>query len=341
MRCCSTPRGTPGTTRTPSSGTDGVASTRVRLGPLTGASVFAASLATPPLQGSALKVVFRVLAENPPANGGKCTVTLGPGDSIAAGIQQLVQDSPDGGELCLRGGVYEIGAPEQITKVHAPIRISGTGPGTVLKAEHEAALIFTYCSHIEVANLRVEGGGDEAAPADGRIGGALTFLSCKEISVTGCELLCSDASANARACVTVEPWNRGTLSVAGYTLAATIKDNDMEVGGWQTGVLLTNVRESLVEGNRVRLRKVSTSATWVPGPRPQLTQSFADLLAEALDDQKGGLYVNVDSLPQLTLRFRFDGRTQQILYEFGRLGSTSTPCVADRRPGCAASPRWC
>jgi hypothetical protein len=297
--------------------TEGVARARVRTGATSGVSLIAASLLP---AGPGLTVVFRVKAENPPTNG-KCTVTLGPGDSIAGGVAQLVAASPHGGELCLRAGLYELDEPALIEHVSAPIRICGTGPGTILRSRRDAALMFHYCSHVEISNLRVESGTDQRAFVGGGGGfGGLTFLACREVSVTDCELLCGDATATGRTCITVRPITDDEQHKAKqFTLSAHIARNDLEVGGWQTGILLINVREALVQANRLRMRRMQSDWEQTPtAPRPQLTRPLGDILVEGLK-KTGDVWVDIASVTMLQLRFRAEPRIEALRQDFGRL----------------------
>ena len=122
---------------------------------------------------------------------GSCTVSVKPGDDLQAAVDSL---PPGGGELCFAAGVYELSSPLQV-KNRRRIVLNGAGPATVLRAgNREAAVVFDGCDELEVRHLRAEGGTAGAPPGDPHLEGALTFLSCTDVSVADCVLACPDSS---------------------------------------------------------------------------------------------------------------------------------------------------
>jgi hypothetical protein len=126
--------------------------------------------------------------------------------------------------------------------------VSGVGPATVLRGVgHEAAVIFRGCADIELRHLRVEGGRPKS-PGDPNLNGALTFLGCTDVRVADCELACPDGEAKAQACLTVRSSEDGLRPNR-----VQVERNRIEVGAWQTGILLIDAATSYVAGNHLRV----------------------------------------------------------------------------------------
>ena len=177
--------------------------------------------------------------------GGACTVSVSPGDDLQAAVARL---PADGGELCFAAGTYVIDAPLEVFGRRRVV-FHGAGPATVLRsARREAPVVFEECSEVEVRHLRAEGAAaGEDRPADRRLDGALTFLACRDVVVADCVLACPDAEDRSQTCVTV----RGTE--AGAPDRIRIERNRVEVGAWQTGVLVLDADTVTLSDNHVVL----------------------------------------------------------------------------------------
>lgn len=175
-----------------------------------------------------------------------CTVTAFPGDDLQAAIDLVPQT---GGELCMAAGRYVLSKPVVVTGKRR-ISVTGVGPATVLTGVlpmlggigPECMLLFDNCAEVEVTRLRAEGGTGGA-----RLDGALTFTSCSRVRVTDCDLACADAVTDrSQACLSV----RG--SATGMPRQIVVRDNRLEVGVRQIGILVTDADDTLISGNDIR-----------------------------------------------------------------------------------------
>jgi hypothetical protein len=210
--------------------------------------------------------------------GGRCTVSVKPGDDLQAAVERL---PADGGELCLAAGTYAIEPPVRVAGRRRVV-IHGAGPATVLSATgREAALVFDACSEVEVRHLRAEGGAVGAPPGDPDLNGALTFLGCGDVVVADCVLACPDSQGRSQACVTV----RGVEG--GEPDRIRIERNRVEVGAWQTGVLVVDAAQVLVANNHVTLPPGDASpGGFFAGANPALAAELRALLRSSLRPDK-------------------------------------------------------
>lgn len=222
--------------------------------------------------------------------GGTCTVTAFPGDNLQAGLDALPSS---GGELCLAAGHYPLSAPLQLSGKQR-VMITGVGPSTVLHIhDAEAALVATLCDDIEIRDLRVEAGQPHppsTPPGDRHLLGALTMLGCREIRVHDCEISCPDSAGRAQSCLYVAPDKDGVMPDQ-----VTIRNNRLEVGNQQVGILVVSSGEVTIADNAVRLAPLSTRTA----PKPILLVArelgryiAAHILAESVP---GGQRINLPS----------------------------------------------
>lgn len=175
--------------------------------------------------------------------GGACTVSVKPGDDLQAAVDGLPQG---GGEVCFAAGLYVLPKPLVVAK-RTRVVFNGAGPATVLRAQgREAAVVFDSSTEVEVRQLRVEGGSPEQPPGDPHLNGALTFTGCTDVVVADCVVTCPDSSGKEQTCVTVR-----SASAKGQPDRIRIEDNRLEVGAWQTGVLVVDAGHASVVHNHV------------------------------------------------------------------------------------------
>jgi Bacterial Ig-like domain (group 1)/PASTA domain len=173
-----------------------------------------------------------------------CTVHADPGDDLQQAIAALPET---GGELCLSAGVFSLAATV-LVKDRRRVVVNGAGPATVLRCPtSETVLAFEACREVEVRNLRIEGGSAGAAQTAEHLNGALTFAASTDIVVSACTLSCPDAARRAQACLLV----RGAGGPEPDRVR--VERCELEVGAWQTGMLLIDVARAAVVGNSVRL----------------------------------------------------------------------------------------
>ncbi|MDH4235079.1 MAG: right-handed parallel beta-helix repeat-containing protein, partial [Gallionella sp.] len=119
----------------------------------------------------------------PPECGGCCTINVAPGENIQAAIDSL---PIEGGCVCLKTGVHNIGAAIQISSSRIILR--GESPGTIVRASNLAAMLQIGGAGTAISDIVVEGIRFEAlgAPA---AGGAILYLSqCSRVRIEHCEL---------------------------------------------------------------------------------------------------------------------------------------------------------
>jgi hypothetical protein len=210
--------------------------------------------------------------------GGACTISVKPGDDLQAAVDRLPRD---GGELCLAAGLYELSTP-LVVSTRRRIVINGAGPATVIRAlGHEAAIVFSACSEIDVRDVRVEGG----TPGDGGdpdLEGALTFLTCGDISVHDCSLFCPDQQVRTQTCITVRS-ARGDPASDGVR----IERNRLEVGGWQTGILVVDAGACVVADNRIGLTPAPGVGFHRFADHPTLGQNLIAILRQGIRPKSG------------------------------------------------------
>jgi hypothetical protein len=174
--------------------------------------------------------------------GGSCTVTAKPGDNLQAALDSV---PADGGELCLAAGLYPLGAPLAVTGRRRVV-ICGAGPATILRAATtEAALLIQDCTEVEVHHVRVEGGA-AAGAGEKHLGGAVTVVGSKDITIADCALSCPESRDGfEQTCLTVRS------GAGGNPTGIRVDRNRMSIGPWQTGVLIVDAGEAVVSGNAV------------------------------------------------------------------------------------------
>jgi hypothetical protein len=175
---------------------------------------------------------------------GSCTVSVRPGDDLQAAVDSL---PAGGGELCMAAGVYALAAP-LLLKGRKRIVITGAGPATIVRAEKtEAAIVLDRCDEIEIRHIRVEGGSPGGA-GDAHLNGALTATGSVGVTISDCSLSCPAASeSREQTCITVR------ADAKRVPESIRIERNALEIGPWQTGILVLDAASAVVAGNRLAL----------------------------------------------------------------------------------------
>ena len=246
---------------------------------------------------------------------GACTVSVKPGDDLQAALDSLPSG---GGELCLAAGQYQLDRSLSVNG-RQRIVINGAGPASILRAlRQEAAIVFEDCDEISVRDVRVEGGTPGTPPGDPGLEGALTFLSCRDISVHDCELACPDQAGRVQTCVTVRPGadNRQPDGIA-------IERNRIEVGAWQTGILVVDPVSTVVADNRIRLGSPTEGEVTV-ARHPTLARELGKLLRAGLR-AKGGAGISrvVPEGQDAAINVVRGSDAESIVHDFTRLTSAA------------------
>jgi len=160
-----------------------------------------------------------------------------------------------GGEVCFAAGIYALESPIVVSS-RTRVVFNGAGPASVLRAvRHEAAVVFDSSSEVEVRHLRIEGGSPGAPPGDPHLNGAVTFTGSTDVVVADCVVTCPDSTGKAQACVTVRSSDAGARPDR-----IRIERNRLEVGAWQTGILVVDAGQVTVadgtEDGGERIRRV-------------------------------------------------------------------------------------
>jgi hypothetical protein len=189
---------------------------------------------------------------------GACSVSLFPGDDIAAVLAQIA-DNQDA-YICFQVGLFNL--TESITlRNKGNLKVIGSGFGTrIIGAELEAALIFENCQQVLVRDLHAETGVVGAGAGTGRenLRGTLTFMNCTGVTVEEVSLRCAPGASRAASCITVE--NTFQFSDFDNTRGfARIRGCTLRVGDQQTGILLVNTPRSQVEDNVIQVARKPAS----------------------------------------------------------------------------------
>jgi hypothetical protein len=269
--------------------------------------------------------------------GGTCTVTAFPGDDLQAAVDSL---PAAGGELCLAAGEYLLDAPLRVS-ARTRVLIAGRGPATLLRARSsETAIAVTLCDAVTIRDLRVEGSGGPQPPGEGHLLGTITIDRSRSVDVLDCELSCAPAAGRARACLTYYGMALGAPEPNIRIVAAPpagrirLKGNRLNVGAFQTGILLVDVYEAIVADNHIRLgdpfagptirkrdvhmlafqadeigRAVAAISRIAQAPRPELGGRVEDIVSLR---NPGGIQAVRGSVSQVMDRLRATGAAEDL-----------------------------
>src|SRR6185437_13708062 len=182
-----------------------------------------------------------------------CTLTLVPGTNWAAQLGALFgTTSSADAEICFATGDFET-TQSVIIQTTGHVKVSGAGWGTRLLGKGlETVLRFVGCASVSVRDLsatatRVD---DPVDATSARIGGALEFVDCAEVTVDTVTLSCGSAVASGAACLTV----RNSITAANLTTGfgtVRVSGSQLIVGQMQTGILLVHVRQAFIDRNEI------------------------------------------------------------------------------------------
>lgn len=160
----------------------------------------------------------------------ECTVTVAPGESLAAAIDKIGEG---GGVVCLLPGHHIL--PDTLTVVDKDrLTLRGAGAATVVSAPNSAiAMLFQDCDNLTITDLAVNSGKGialqsppasdltnrlerlDVTPAaaetavvvgtNNPFAGVITCVTCRSVRITGCNVTClaiSDQRRVGRACIT-------------------------------------------------------------------------------------------------------------------------------------------
>jgi hypothetical protein len=195
---------------------------------------------------------------------GKCTVLVQPGPGWYRPLLALApgQDA----EICFPVGEFAVDRTITLTGLGA-VLVTGSGPGTRLVVrKQEAVLAFEGCASVTVRDLSAAGG-VAADPKDAaHLNGALSFHGCGDVAVDSVVASCAPREARAATCLTVGGGPDGQL-----VRSVRVTRSRLDVGQFQTGLLVVDARRVHVEDNEIEVRPL-LKAELVPLGRNLLLQ---------------------------------------------------------------------
>jgi hypothetical protein len=180
---------------------------------------------------------------------GACTLVASTADSL----QALFDRIPQGGdaEVCFPIGAFTLPKPVEV-KGKGHLKLVGSGPGTrLVAANDEAALRFERCDSVIVREMSVEAGRVNPAAA-AHLNGALTFAACPVVDVEGVWAKCASGGQRAATCITITGADLAQSATPVVQPAARVVNCRLDVGTFQTGLLLVDPVRADVRDNAVR-----------------------------------------------------------------------------------------
>jgi len=221
---------------------------------------------------------------------GCVTLAFDPGDGdVSELIKTQIQadESIADVHLCFRAGEYTIQNPI-VLQGKGHIKITGAGRGTrIVLDQGEKVFEFQNCQSVTMEDLHVES--QKFAGHVARRNGLVTAKNCGPVQVERVSFKCAAGVRTEASCITVLCEGTAADSVKRNS-RARIRECEMNIGHFQQGVLLINMRRSVVEDNLLRV---------VPKPK-QLTFDIllndrkrrlllADRLLSNFKVEKGGV----------------------------------------------------
>jgi hypothetical protein len=165
--------------------------------------------------------------------------------------------------ICFQAGDYHVDRTLLVDKLRT-FKMTGAGSGSrIIASGCETAFLFQSCGSVLVRELHVETGAAAGGrkTAEPHLNGVLTFLTCGDVRVTDCDLVCPDSAGRQQSCLTVHSQTTSARE------PVRIERNRLSVGAWQIGILLIDVDRSNVSGNHLSLSKMMPPKGWraIPG----------------------------------------------------------------------------
>jgi hypothetical protein len=176
--------------------------------------------------------------------GSVCTLTARPGPGWESIFAQLQQN--EDARICFPVGTYPLASAVVIAD-KGNLLLEGSGLGTRIASQGEAALVFQRCSSVRVRDMSVTSGtvGAVRASPTGHLNGALTFRDCPDVVVERVLAATPAATIEGASC----------LTLAFPTVAASsarIHSCDLLPGHMQVGALVVDCDQVSIEDCVVR-----------------------------------------------------------------------------------------
>ena len=175
-----------------------------------------------------------------------CAATIRPGATWVDDFRKAMEQADV--NVCFAPGDYELAATLRVSERRA-VKVGGSGGATRITATSaEAAFVFDRCGHVTVRDLAVQSGAVGAAGGEPDLNGTLSFFNCGGVTVDSVGVRCGGAGSRGAACITV----RSELGAAAAGRGAVrVRGCDLEVGLYQTGVLIVNQARVAVEATTI------------------------------------------------------------------------------------------
>jgi hypothetical protein len=176
--------------------------------------------------------------------GGVCTLTATPGPGWESIFTHLGKSQD--ARICFPVGTYPLESAVVIAD-KGNLLVEGSGPGTRIVSQGEAALVFQRCASVRVRDLSVVSGtvGARKTSPTGHLLGALTFGDCRDVVVDGVSAATPAATFQGAACLTLAFPNASPSS-------ARIRGCDLLPGHQQIGALVIDCDRVSIEDCVVR-----------------------------------------------------------------------------------------
>ncbi len=176
--------------------------------------------------------------------GSPCTMVVRPGDNLQAAVDSL---PAPGGEICLSAGLFSVAGPVVVAN-RDRVRITGVGSATIVAATgNETLFHFIDSDDVEISDMTIRSAAAGVAPGNPALNGAVTFEGSRRVDARMLRITVPDGAVRTQTAITVRERGRRLPD------RVTIVDNQLTVGAWQSGVLVTNGQDVTIERNHVTL----------------------------------------------------------------------------------------
>ena len=176
-----------------------------------------------------------------------CTVFVSPGPRWYLPLLELKEGQD--AEICFPVGEFAVDRTVTLRGL-GDLVVSGSGPGTRLVVrEDESVLAFEGCGSVTVRDLTAAGGTAPDKRSAAGLNGALSFRGCRDVVVDSVVASCAHRASRAATCVTVGAGDSGSP-----VRSVRVVNSRLEVGQFQTGLLVWDARRVRIEDNDVEAR---------------------------------------------------------------------------------------
>lgn len=184
--------------------------------------------------------------------GGLCTAVVRNRDELVNVVEGLAEGQNI--RLCLAGNAFPLAETLRFQSLGHVI-VEGAGPQTILSvASGETALLFEGCASVQVRDLSVNGGPNGNGGLHRGRRGALTMLSCGDVTVERVRARCRAGIDRASSCIS-------SIGRLGKQQEVRVRDCTLKVGQAQIGIQVTGASRCIVENNLIQPLPAKSGAT--------------------------------------------------------------------------------